>query len=197
MRSGRTYEVFLNGNPLGIVGSTILSLSQRRVHGYTRKFGAAVELRLIREVPIPKGYNEEGYRFYLASCETFDIIRRKTWIEDGGRNIKSPLAQLLGLVQLTKNERRLLGKRVGQQNIKSGQIKRLALRKDWRFSTGQKMGLRYGAHQGRVNAESGLLKRNRTPEHQQKAAWASAHKRYHVTGRINSKCPYCSTASQT
>jgi NUMOD3 motif len=96
VKQGRIYEVLVNGKPVKLVGSTQLSLKERlRIGNYRKRFGSTVELRLIREVPIPAGYGEGDYNFRLKAAETFEICKRKTWVQDGGRNQMSPLVQAL------------------------------------------------------------------------------------------------------
>ena len=109
MRTGRTYEVFVNDKPAGLVGSTTRTLEQRRKNHYLKRFGPAVELRLIREVPRPESYSEMDYNFYLKACEAMDIARKKTYIEDGGLNKISPLIQALGHPMLDSEMARLGG----------------------------------------------------------------------------------------
>jgi hypothetical protein len=94
--TGRTYEVFADGKPVGLVGSTVRTLEQRGKAGYIKRFGSTVELRLIREIPRPEEYSDSDYNFRLKAAEAFDIARKKTYAEDGGLNKISPLIQALG-----------------------------------------------------------------------------------------------------
>jgi len=113
MTSGRTYEVFVDGKPVRLVGSTIRTLKVRRSSNYTKRFGSNVELRLIREVPRPEDYSDSDYNFYLKACEALDIARKKTYTEDGGLNRISPLIQALGHPTLEREMGRI-GNRKGK-----------------------------------------------------------------------------------
>ena len=96
MRSGRVYEVFVNGEPVKLVGSTVQTLKQRRSSGYVKRFGIGVELRLVREIARPADYSDKDFEFYLRACEAMDIARKGTYDEHGGLNMLSPLVQSLG-----------------------------------------------------------------------------------------------------
>jgi hypothetical protein len=142
MKSGRKYEVFVNGRPVGLVGSTVRTLKQRRSNRYIARFGPTVELRLIREVPRHEGYSDQDYNFRLKAAEAMDIVRKKTWVEDGGLNKMSPLVQASGSPML-EAERGRLGGIAGGRNG--------------------------GLISGRKSVENGHLASLRTPEHQREA----------------------------
>lgn len=110
MKSGRTYEVFVDGNPVGLVGSTTNSLEWRRQKGYTKRFGQGVELRLIREVPRHESESDVDYNFHLKAAEALDIAKKKAYWEDGGLNKVSPLIQAIGHPMLEKEMGRIGGK---------------------------------------------------------------------------------------
>ncbi len=176
MRSGRTYEVFMNAKPVGYVGSTICTLKQRR-KWHVKRFGPTVELRLIREVPRPEGYSDSDYNFYLKACEAMDIARKKTYTEHGGLNKISPLIQALGHPMLEMEIGRI-GGRIGgpiggRRAVDSGQlasILELPQTKRAQHISGSILGRKNiesghlaricdkgGYVQGRKNAESGQI----------------------------------------
>jgi hypothetical protein len=142
MRSGRTYEVFVGGKPVGLVGSTVRTLKQRRSNRYIARFGPTVELRLIREVPRHESEDDISYNFHLKAAEALDIAKRKTYEEDGGLNQMSPLIQAAG--------RSLLDTELGRLGGLAG-------------------GRKGGLISGRRSVENGHLARLRTPEHQSAA----------------------------
>ncbi len=115
MKQGQTYEVFVGGQPVGLVGSTVRMLKQRRGNGYTKRFGPGVELHLIREVPRPEGYSDSDFNFYLKACEAMDIASKRAYVEYGGLNKISPLIQALGH-QILDSERGRIGGRIGGHN---------------------------------------------------------------------------------
>jgi len=167
MTSGRTYEVFIGGK-LVKVGSTTHTLEWRRKHGYTKQFGPAVELHLIREVPRPVGYSDRDYDFYLKACEAFDIVQKKTYQEDGGLNKISPLIQALGGPMLEAEMGRIGGRIRGPQAVKSGQFTRLRT-PEHQSNAGRAAGrknIESGHIQrlGRKNVETGHLREICTPE---------------------------------
>ena len=114
MRSGRVYEVFVNGEPVKLVGSTVRTLKQRRSSGYVKRFGAGVDLRLVREIARPADYSNKDFEFYLRACEAMDIARKGTYDEHGGLNKLSPLVQSLGYPLISEIAR--LGGRIGSRN---------------------------------------------------------------------------------
>ena len=133
MRSGRVYEVFVNGEPVKLVGSTVRTLKQRRSSGYVKRFGDGVELRLVREIARPADYSDKDFEFYLRACEAMDIARKGTYDEHGGLNKLSPLVQSLGYPLISEIAR--LGGRIGsredkaragRKNAESGQIMSIA-----------------------------------------------------------------------
>jgi hypothetical protein len=96
MKVGKIYEVYANGKSVRLIGSTSQSLKERRRNKYVKRFGLTVELRLVREIVRPVGYDDRDFDFYLKSCEAMDITRKKSYREDGGLNLISPLIQALG-----------------------------------------------------------------------------------------------------
>lgn len=152
MRSGRTYEVFVDGKPIRPVGSTTRTLARRRISGYIKRFGQSVELRLIREVPRPEDYSDVDYNFYLKACEAMGIARKKTYTEHGGLNKISPLIQALGHPMLEREmgrigarnqprEAKVQGGRIaGRKNAERGHIQALTNRgncKRWNINRGK------------------------------------------------------------
>lgn len=156
MHSGRIYEVFVDGVPVNLIGSTVKSLEQRRRNGYTKRFGLSVELRVVREIPRPAGYSDSDYNFYLKACEARDIARKHTYIETGGLNKISPLIQVLGHPMLERE----MGKIGGRASVTSGQLAKIQIIENQRKG---------GSIAGRKNIESGHLKNIRTLEHQRAA----------------------------
>jgi hypothetical protein len=184
MRSGRTYEVFVDDKPVKLVGSTLLSLKERRKNGYIKRFGPTVELRLIREIPRHENEDDVAYNFHLKASEALDIARKKTYIKDGGLNKISPLIQAIGGTMLETErgkigglsqprEAKVRGGRTqgyiqGPKNVESGQIRALGrknvetgrLRKICTFEV-QSKGGKIG---GRIAVKTGQLKRVCTSE---------------------------------
>ena len=125
MRSGRVYEVFVNGEPVKLVGSTVRTLKQRRSSGYVKRFGAGVDLRLVREIARPADYSNKDFEFYLRACEAMDIARKGTYDEHGGLNKLSPLVQSLGYPLISEIAQ--LGGRIGgRKNAESGHLASIA-----------------------------------------------------------------------
>jgi len=131
MRSGQTYEVFVEGKPVGLVGSTIRTLEERRKDGYTKRFGPAVELRLVREIPRHESEDDVSYNFHLKAAEALDIARKKTYMEDGGLNKISPLIQATGKTMLERERGRIgglvSGPIQGKKNVESGHLARISV----------------------------------------------------------------------
>jgi len=185
MRSGRTYEVLVNGEPIGLVGSTLLTLKGRRRNGYIKRFGQGVELRLIREIPRHESEDDVSYNFHLKAAEALDIARKKTYFGTGGLNKISPLLQTMGrsmlesemgriggLIQGRRNAKNRTGvcapgvvEKAGRKNVESGHIQAL------------------GRIQGRKNAKSGRLKHIRTLEESVKGGRIGGRKNVE-SGRI-------------
>ena len=125
MRSGRVYEVFVNGEPVKLVGSTVQTLKQRRSSGYVKRFGIGVELRLVREIARPADYSDKDFEFYLRACEAMDIARKGTYVEHGGLNMLSPLVQSLGhplISEIARLGGRNGGPISGRKNVESGHL---------------------------------------------------------------------------
>ncbi len=125
MTSGRIYEVFVGGKPVGLVGSTTRTLEQRRKSGYTKRFGPGVELHLIREIPHPVGYSDSDFNFYLKACEAMDIARGRTYMADGGLNKVSPLIQALGHPMLEIEMGKIGGRTSGRKAVETGRLAKM------------------------------------------------------------------------
>jgi hypothetical protein len=170
MRLGRTYEVFVDGKPVGLVGSTTHTLTERRRGGYVKRFGPSVELRLIREVPRPEGYSDLDYNFRLKAAEAMDIVRKKTYIENGGLNKVSPLLQAFGHPMLEAEIGKIGGRVQGRRNVESGHLASIttlensakggriggpiSIRnqpREVKVRNGRKVGLAYGSINGPIN----------------------------------------------
>lgn len=165
MITGRTYEVFVGGTSVKLVGSTVRTLGQRRRNGYTKQFGPGVELRLIREVPRPEGYSARDFDFYLKACEAMDIARKNAYVEGGGLNKISPLIQALGH-QILETERGRIGGHSQPREAKvRGGHNQSREAKVYGGRIGNHEGKACGGHtQGCRNVESGQLARVSTPE---------------------------------
>jgi len=198
VRSGRTYEVFVDGKPVGLVGSTIRSLVERRSNGYTKRFGRGVELRLIREVLRHKSEDDESYNFHLKAAEALDIARKKTYREDGGLNKISPLIQAIGHPAILEMERGRMGGRASiqwakanpeQAFLNSSKAGKLGGRKGGLLG-GKRVRELYpnmaeenGHRQGLINAENG---------HLSLVGDNGRHTRWHVArGKVDPTCVSC------
>jgi len=160
MRPGCTYEVFVADKPIRLVGSTILTLKQRRSNGYVKRFGPEVELRLIREIPRHETEDDVSYNFHLKAAEALDIVRKKTYLENGGLNKVSPLIQAIGHPVLEAEMGHLGGKISGRINVENGHLARIRTPEHQREA---------GRISGRKAVDSGRLATIQTSENQAKA----------------------------
>jgi hypothetical protein len=148
---GRTYEVFVDGKPIGLVGSTVTTLIRRR-SGYVKRFGPTVELRLIREILCPDGYDKLGFTVLLRAKEAFDIIHKNTYVPNG-LNKLSPLAQVIW--SLVEDEKRVLGGKTGGRKTRENGTGIFGLTHQQKVQYGKM----YGGISGRNNVETGRLYR--------------------------------------
>jgi len=184
------------------VGSTIKSLRQRTA-GYRHHEDWFSENHTLIPLRIVEHEDTEFFPVLLKSVENMEIVRNRTWKEDGGRNILSPLLQWLNHPSMETEIARYGGQRsveVGSYKFTRDDQKRgnAALSYEERARGGRKQGLKNCLLPGRMSFLGKLADSSAKSKagKSRRDKLTSLHIRWHVNRGIKSlDCILCGSNS--